>query len=229
MYLPISLRHITSFMQGSEIQSSTYKSQGLPILVSRHTEAWVAIGSVLAYNLIVGLGCFFIIICLTEPSGISSRPDIDSVVRVFMTGVSILAGIPSTEISGSFTGQSIVQRKTLAQEDPLSWGIHKVEIPFQGCKNQVSFRYSQSLPKLCLSLNCWLAENKPTYNSFIKNLINTWYGDFFVCLLFLFLFCFVVCCLFDFVLFCFKMDPGTSCQCRTSDNLSHWGQIRHPI
>lgn len=36
----------------------------------------------------------------------------------------MLKGVPSTGISGSFTGQPTVPRRTLAQQDPFSWGIH---------------------------------------------------------------------------------------------------------
>jgi len=64
-----------------------------------------------------------IVIYLTEPSGISSkaclaRVNIGRMLRIFMEGASLLGGIPSTEISGSFTGQTTVPKRTLAQETP---------------------------------------------------------------------------------------------------------------
>ena len=105
MYLPISLRHITSFMQGSEIQSSTYKSQGLPILVSRHTEAHSSI--------VVRAGSTLIVIC---SQSLPAHP-------VGQTGgQGPCWQIPSTGISGSFTGQPTVPRRMLAPGSPFLLG-----------------------------------------------------------------------------------------------------------
>lgn len=105
----------------------------MPALVSRHTEAGVAIDSILAHSPIVArAGRTFIVICLTEPSSISSRADTDRVLRVFMASASMLAGVLSTGIDGSFTGKSTVPQGTLAQEAPFSWSSHTSAISLAG-------------------------------------------------------------------------------------------------
>ena len=48
-------------------------------------------------------GSTLIMICLTEPSSISSRADTGRMLSVFMACVYMMAGIPSTGISDSFT------------------------------------------------------------------------------------------------------------------------------
>ena len=55
----------------------------MPSLVSRHTEAGVAIDSILAHSPIVARArSTLIVISLTEPSSISRRADTDRVLRV---------------------------------------------------------------------------------------------------------------------------------------------------
>lgn len=105
----------------------------MPALVSRHTEAGIAIDSILAHSPIVArAGRTLVVICLTEPPSVSSRANTDRVCRVFMASASMLAGVPSTGIDGSFTGQSTVPRRTLAQEAPFSWSTHTSGISLAG-------------------------------------------------------------------------------------------------
>jgi hypothetical protein len=97
----------------------------MPALVSRHTEAGVAIDSILAHSPIVARArSTLIVISLTEPSSISRRADTDRVLRVFTAGASMLAEVPSTGIGGSFTVQPAVPRRTLTQEVPFPWDFH---------------------------------------------------------------------------------------------------------
>jgi hypothetical protein len=88
-------------------------------LVFRHTIAEVAIDPIMAMD-----RSTFLVICLTELSSICSRPDTQRVLNDFMAGVSILAVVPSTGISVSFTGQSTVPIRIFSQEIHLFWSIH---------------------------------------------------------------------------------------------------------
>lgn len=61
-----------------------------------------------------------IVICFTDLSSRTSRECVESIFRVFIKDASMLAEVPPTGISGSFTGQSLVPRRTLAYEAPSS-------------------------------------------------------------------------------------------------------------
>ena len=97
----------------------------MPALVSRHTDAGVAIDSIPAHsNIVAGPASTLIVIGLTEPSSISVREDTDRMLRAFMTGASVWAGGPSTGISGSSRGQPLYLGGHGAQETLFSWDIH---------------------------------------------------------------------------------------------------------
>lgn len=105
----------------------------MPALVSRHTEAGVAIDPILAHSPIVArVRSTLIVVCLTELSSISSRADTDRVLRVFMACASVLAGVSSTGIGGSITGQPAVPRRALTQKAPFSRSIHTSGISLAG-------------------------------------------------------------------------------------------------
>lgn len=63
------------------------------------------------------------VICFTDLSSRTSRECIESIFRVCIKDASMLAEVPPTGISGSFTGQSLVPRRTLAYEAPSSQDI----------------------------------------------------------------------------------------------------------
>ena len=54
----------------------------------------------------------------------SSRADTNRVIKVFMADAFVLTEVPSIGINVSFRSQSTVPRMTLAEEIPLSSGIH---------------------------------------------------------------------------------------------------------
>jgi hypothetical protein len=99
------------------------------VLVSRHTEAEITISySLLHSNIMVRSRTTLIMIGLTESSSLFNREDRGRVFRVSMVGASTLAGVSSKGVSDSFTVQSSVPRRTLAQKAPIFWVFKQVAI-----------------------------------------------------------------------------------------------------
>ena len=91
-----------------------------------------------------------------------SRTDTERVLSVFMAGTLMLAEVPSTGISGSFTGQPSLPRRALLRK-PLGPGVFtRWQFLGRNWKSNGSLLDLHSLcPNywLCLSNNCCLVEN----------------------------------------------------------------------
>lgn len=135
----------------------------MPALVSRHTEAGVAIDPILAHSPIVARArSTLIVVGLTELSSISSRSDTDRVLGVFMASASMLAGVPSTGIGGGVTGQPAVPRRV--HRKPLSPEVFtQVAFSWQGLEKQGSFTSSQPLSKSLSMSEQQLSCGKPLH------------------------------------------------------------------
>lgn len=120
----------------------------MPALGSRHTEAEAVTESILVHGpTVVRAGSTPIVICLTEPSSITSRADTEcsgSLWQEFLCW----QRFPPQESSGSFPGIPLYPGGHWHWK-LLSPGIFShMAIPWQRLGKQESFRSSQTLPKV---------------------------------------------------------------------------------